>query len=102
MKVVIDILEDRYKDIQRIAEVQLENCHFKTAEQIIANGTPLPKGHGRLIDADAVEKEMNKSEVEADRNADYYTADKIDCAMEYIINADTIIEADKADKEAEQ
>lgn len=62
---------------------------------IIRNGTPLPKGHGRLIDADAVEKEMNKDEVEADRNADYYTSDKIDCAMEYLIDALTIIEADK-------
>ena len=58
MKVVIDILEDRYKDIQRIAEVQLENCHFKTAEQIIANGTPLPNTHGRLIDADKVKERM--------------------------------------------
>lgn len=42
MKIVIDIPEDRYKDIQRIASVQLENYHFKTAEQIIANGTQLP------------------------------------------------------------
>lgn len=63
--------------------------------EALYNGTPLPKGHGRLIDADAVEKEMNKAEVEADRNADYYTSDKIDCAMEYIIGAETIIEADK-------
>lgn len=53
MKLVIEIDDVRYKDIQRIASVQLENYHFKTAEQIIANGTPLPKGHGRLIDADA-------------------------------------------------
>lgn len=42
MKIVIDISEERYRDIRRIASVQLENYHFKTAEQIIANGTPLP------------------------------------------------------------
>lgn len=42
MKLVIEIDDVRYKDIQRIASVQLENYHFKTAEQIIANGTPLP------------------------------------------------------------
>ena len=44
MQLLIDIPEKRYKDILRIADVQLENRHFKTAEQIIANGTPLPKG----------------------------------------------------------
>jgi len=55
MKIVIDIPEARYKDIQRIAEVQLERNHFKTAEQIIANGTPLPKGHGNLIQREEAE-----------------------------------------------
>lgn len=53
MKIVIEIDDARFKDIRRIAWVQLEKYHFKTVEQIIANGTPLPKGHGRLIDADA-------------------------------------------------
>lgn len=43
MKIVIDVSKDRYKDIQRIAEVQLERNHFKTAEQIIASGVPLPE-----------------------------------------------------------
>lgn len=50
MQIVIDIPELRFKDIQRIANVQIESNHFQTAEQIIANGTPLPKGHGDLID----------------------------------------------------
>ena len=51
MKIVIDVPEERYKAIQRIAEVQLDR-RTDTVEQIVANGTPLPKGHGRLIDAD--------------------------------------------------
>lgn len=42
MKIVIEIDEARFKDIRRIAWVQLEKYHFKTVEQIIANGTPLP------------------------------------------------------------
>jgi len=60
MQIVIDIDEERFRDIQRIAEVQRESNHFKTAEQIIANGTPLPKGHGRLIilSEDAVKREQ--------------------------------------------
>ena len=60
MQIVIDISEERFRDIQRIAEVQRESNHFKTAEQIVANGTPLPKGHGRLIilSEDAVKREQ--------------------------------------------
>lgn len=50
MQIVINIDEARFKDIQRIAEVQIESNHFQTAEQIIANGTPLPKGHEKLKD----------------------------------------------------
>ena len=41
MQIVIEIDEARYKDIQRIAEVQLESNHFQTAEQIIAKGVPI-------------------------------------------------------------
>lgn len=43
MKIVIDIPDERYKNIQRIAEVQLGLARFQTAEQIIAKGTPQPK-----------------------------------------------------------
>lgn len=41
MQIVIDISEERFKDIQRIAEVQLESNHFQTAEQILAKGIPI-------------------------------------------------------------
>ena len=58
MKIVIDIPEKRYKDIQRIAEVQLDR-RTDTVEQIVANGTPLPKNHGRLIDADELLKAID-------------------------------------------
>lgn len=40
MKVIIDVDEKRYKDIQRIAEVQLDR-RTDTVEQLIAKGTPL-------------------------------------------------------------
>ena len=40
MQIVIDIDEARFKDIQRIAEVQLKSNYFQTAEQIIAKGIP--------------------------------------------------------------
>lgn len=41
MKLIIDIPENRFKDIQRIASVQLDSNHFQTGEQIIASGIPL-------------------------------------------------------------
>ena len=40
MQIVIDIDEARFKDIQRIAEVQFKSNYFQTAEQIIAKGIP--------------------------------------------------------------
>ena len=46
MKVIIDIPEKAYELLKSKSE--LDNI----AESIIANGTPLPKGHGDLIDRD--------------------------------------------------
>lgn len=89
MELIIDIPEERFRDIQRIAEVQLESNHFKTAEQIVANGIPLPKGHGRLIDADDIALIDEQFYV----SSDYYVAESA------IDDAPTIIEADKAESE---
>ena len=50
MKVVIDIPEEHYEYIQNLP-------HYKRnyAQDLILDGTPLPKGHGRLIE---VSKEL--------------------------------------------
>lgn len=48
MQVLIEIDESRFKDIQRIAGVQLKSNYFQTAEQIIANGTPLDEKELKL------------------------------------------------------
>lgn len=91
MKIVIEIDDARFKDIRRIACVQLENYHFKTVEQIIANGTPLPKGHGRLIDADELKEHKYHD------NHRYENA----VAVAYIDWAPTIIEADTESEDKE-
>ena len=88
MEIVIKISEERFRDIQRIAEVQFESNYFQTAEQIIANGKPLPKGHGRLIDADAFGKELHR-----------YTEAPYQYALKVFNDAPTIIEADKESEE---
>ena len=52
MQLVIEISDKFYKNI-------LNNTYdYGDMNVIIQNGTPLPKGHGRLIDADAYRKEL--------------------------------------------
>lgn len=52
MKIVIDIPEETY-------EYWKEHKHEYVLAEAISNGTPLPKGHGELIDKDVVLDMMN-------------------------------------------
>ena len=85
MQIVIDVPEARYKDILRIASVQL-NERLATPEQIIANGTPLPRGHGRLVDEDEVRDLLYEQEY------NYFT--ELDKVCDTIGEATTLVEAD--------
>ena len=87
MELVINIDEEvynrtlTYKDFPEIANLLL---------YAIANGVPLPKGHGRLIDADALLKDVRD-------NSESYFAD--DFAHEWVDVAPTIVEADRSEEE---
>jgi hypothetical protein len=59
-----------------------------TIADAIKNGTPLPKGHGRLIDADKLNREIYV--------IDSYSEEPV---RQQISDAPTIIEADKAETE---
>ena len=65
----------------------------------IKNGTPLPKGHGRLIDADVFEKRLMDARSyyigEKADNFDLRFASGLKSAAERLVDAPTIIEADK-------
>ena len=50
MELVINISKGRYEDILSGKEFTIYQCDVR---DVLKNGTPLPKGHGRLIDADA-------------------------------------------------
>lgn len=50
MQIVIDISEESYKNIKK--QVDKRDYPDMQIGRAIANGIPLPKGHGRLIDAD--------------------------------------------------
>lgn len=83
---MIDIPEEMY-----INALNGYLCGSKTIVNAIKNGKPLPKGHGRLIDADAKNKEL----------ADEYhgmisdESIKIYKIIQMLDDAPTIIDADK-------
>ena len=82
MKMVIDVPEETYKNLQkRSTEIQAEGYLL---ENSVLNGTPLPKGHGRILD----EKDILDTE-----NNDGGWYDLVDMP-EYIAGVEAIIEAD--------
>lgn len=52
MQIVIDIPESRYSLLKKQASTPLGREKLDEFAEAVLNGTPLPKGHGRLIDAD--------------------------------------------------
>lgn len=101
MKIVIDLPEKMYHMIMA------GFYDYGDMNLIIQNGTPLPKGHGRLIDADALKKYIDDCDCcvgcEDESFGCSYKCkcpDYLDKDMERIINNQpTILEADKAESE---
>lgn len=98
MRIVIDIDDAAYKFVQSTSFVEDESTMFGQTNadrektlllfdilSAIKNGTPIPKGHGRLIDAERYRKEMLDS-----REFNFFKT--LDMQL-------TIIEADKAKSE---
>ena len=84
-KIVIEISEDDYKEVKEDTSdsgTPFENRVFST----IANGTLLPKGHGRLIDANKLVSSF----------PNYDGMSDVAITIGY---APTIIEADKGEQE---
>lgn len=83
MKLVIDIPDKIYNAFHK--GNWSATYDGKKIRDIVMKGTPLPKGHGRLIDADEIQFE----------NAEFDTYNDYSIAFDAIDQADTIIEADK-------
>ncbi len=95
IELVVKIDEDDYKKVLEInnreCEGEWNNMH--RCYEAILNGTPLPKGHGRLIDVD----ELDITAITTD---DYSGNEMLDIVLkEDVDDAPTIIEADKAESE---
>lgn len=93
MQIVIDIPEDVKEKIAIMGLDRLDVWNIRLVSKAISDGIPLPKGHGRLIDADSV-------------NNIIHPIDSFDCEWavtgetvkkliyDVFDKADTIIEAD--------
>lgn len=90
IELVIKIPEEIYKNIQGEKFWLDSGLTLSNAYDFIKNGTVLPKGHGRLIDADDIKSYFS------DREGGDFTAFHFYDTVE---NAPTIIEADKAERE---
>ena len=85
MQIVIDIPEEMY-EVYHKAPPKLGDRGLDSIVQAIANGTPLPKGHGRLVDADSMKTMKNIQS--ANFNA-------VELIRLWIDKQDTVVEADK-------
>ena len=94
MQIVIDIPERTYEQLKFLREQGFDG--FETIiDKAVANGTPLPKGHGRVIDygyvVDAIDDWINAEEYNYTNATDYL--------RNRIRNVPTIIDAESEDKE---
>ena len=55
MKIIIDIPEEDYKNRTLLNYFK---CYSTELDKIIYDGTPVPKGHGRITDIDEVLEDM--------------------------------------------
>lgn len=89
MQIVIDIPEEIYEEIKTTKSIYRTGA--KVLCNAIVNGTPLPKGHGRLIDVNDLLDDISLED--NDYNRDVNTGEII--TLENIDRIPTIIEADK-------
>jgi hypothetical protein len=112
MRVVIEISDTVYDSIKKVQNIcgNIGSTDGDLSERLmyaVANGSPLPKGHGRLIDADEVLKALETwdrfgykggwdfSRLHGNEINQYLNYIRLDNAEDCIKNTDTIIQADK-------
>lgn len=89
MQIVIDIPEYVYDTIVA-SDGYIQDCDNEKVGMAVKDGTPLPKGHGRLIDADEYKEHLYACET----NGRPLHIMELDERLTTIDNVPTIIEAD--------
>lgn len=97
MHIVIDIPEVFYEVLKKADEIvsgpHSEKALMSVIYNAIAKGTPLPKGHGRLIDISQIDKDKIESSnpvISLMLNDEYIEA----VSLDYLSGLPTIVEAD--------
>ena len=94
MQIVIDI-----PDGYRLDKIENGSIAAQMILNATKNGTPLPKGHGRLIDAEELTDRLEA--LSADEWNESVGASKgLDFAIEITDDAPTVLEADKESTDA--
>lgn len=89
MKIVININNSTYETIKHeYCTDPTQKGLLKVLRDAIKDGTPLPKGHGRLIDGDNIKTAFPSGE--------YVRTESVRATIDH---EDTIIEADKEESE---
>lgn len=99
VELVIRIPDEQYKEISNSNPSYADDFPIYYA---IKNGTLLPEVHGRLIDADALKKDMVngiKAGLYEEGYETFAHINDMDDCVECVKYADTIIEADTAESE---
>lgn len=94
MQVVIDISEKDYQTLKK--KDKFDAMYLNYYEKLIVYGTPLPKGHGRLIDADKFLKD-NEAYTGFILDSRFFGGKNAykDALEDLVDEAPTIIEADR-------
>ncbi len=94
MQILIDIPEKDYNAVKEFVTGDQGRVDYMAVFKAIESGTPLPKGHGRLIDTDWVLDKMDNADASLlPRTINEYYAWNF--AQVLLTQAPTIIEADK-------
>lgn len=93
MKIVIDIPNWLYDAMMG----HCEPVYSQSLGDAVRDGTPLPKGHGRIMDVDKIIKKMEEREEYLKDNRSMYETACVETALDMF--GKTIIEADKTESE---
>lgn len=101
MKIVIEIPKSVKQTFDKATEEDIYGTYYDYNSFIgraIKNGTPLPKGHGKLIDADELIKQLEVL-ANIEWNIQVGSSKGLEDAIDIVDDAPTIIEADEKSEE---
>jgi hypothetical protein len=102
MQIVINIDDEDYDDITLTGENTINLGVLLDLREAVRNGTPLPSGHGKLGDLDKVADRLEVLRDGWNRYGNEYESGKYDgydCALDEVMDAPTIIEADRSEED---